>query len=230
MKPCDSWKKKSIPRLSTMILESKINSTVGQWHISSSKVCICRGWTEVYARPVCSSEFVHNYTTFQTKQIADIAFPFFGYLKLKLMSNTHTPHILSVGYMCVCVCVRTRVCVCLPEALWVGEPGSAGTHSCFMGLFQEELLNLFMFMCVCVRVCVCVRTSALMYKAGCWSSLAGTLIIYSSALTLHSSGLGATTTYLQHLSYQKTGSDVSLSSLTQHSDLTLHILRNWSSS
>lgn len=45
----------------------------------------------------------------------------------------------------VCVCVRARVCVCLQEALRVGEPGSAGTHSCCMVPFQEELLDLFVF-------------------------------------------------------------------------------------
>lgn len=67
-------KKKSIPGLSAVILESKINATVGQGHISSSNACTRRGWTEVDARPVCLSQFVHNYTTFQTKQITDISF------------------------------------------------------------------------------------------------------------------------------------------------------------
>lgn len=41
----------------------------------------------------------------------------------------------------------------------MGEPGCAGAHSCFMGLFQEELLDLFVFTCsqfVCQRVSVCM--------------------------------------------------------------------------
>lgn len=67
-------RKKNIPGLSAVILESKINATVGQGHISSGNACARRGWTEVDARPVCSSQFVHNYTTFQTKQITDILF------------------------------------------------------------------------------------------------------------------------------------------------------------
>lgn len=77
------------------------------------------------------------------------------------MNNIQIQHGVCV---CVCLCVWAWLCVCLPEALWVGEPGSAGTHSCFMGLFQEELLDLFMFTCsqfvwarVCVCVCVCMR-------------------------------------------------------------------------
>lgn len=61
----------------------------------------------------------------------------------------------SVWY--VYQCVRAWVCVCLREAQWVGESGSAGTHSCFMVLFQEELLDLLVFtgsQFVCLRVCV----------------------------------------------------------------------------
>lgn len=65
----------------------------------------------------------------------------------------------SVWY--VYQCVRAWVCVCLREAQWVGESGSAGTHSCFMVLFQEELLDLLVFtgsqfvcLCVCVYLCL----------------------------------------------------------------------------
>lgn len=54
-------------------------------------------------------------------------------------------------------CVRAWVCVWPREAQWVGESGSAGTHSCFMVLFQEELLDLLVFtgsQFVCLRVCI----------------------------------------------------------------------------
>lgn len=61
---------------------------------------------------------------------------------------------LSVGCFWS-ACEGTRVCVCLREAQWVGESGSAGTHSCLMVLFQEELLDLCVFtgsqfVCLCI--------------------------------------------------------------------------------
>lgn len=52
----------------------------------------------------------------------------------------------------------------------MGEPGSAGTHSCFMVPFQEELLNLFVFtgsQFVRLRTCACVCASA--RRRGCRS-------------------------------------------------------------
>lgn len=44
----------------------------------------------------------------------------------------------------------------------MGESGSAGTHSCFMVLFQEARLDLLVFtgsQFVCVCVCVCIFAS-----------------------------------------------------------------------
>lgn len=49
----------------------------------------------------------------------------------------------------------------------MGESGSAGTHSCFMGLFQEELLDLLVFTGIHF-VSVCIFT--LMCQAGCRSA------------------------------------------------------------
>lgn len=79
----------------------------------------------------------------------------------------------------------------------MGEPGSAGTHSCFMVPFQEELLDLFVFtgsqfVCLraCTRACACVRASARL--CGCGSSGA-------DLLSLSSASLGSTGAYLQHL-------------------------------
>lgn len=75
------------------------------------------------------------------------------------------------GWECVVflsVCVRAWVCVCLWEAQWVGESGSAGTHSCFMVLFQEELLDLCVFtgsQFVCLSLCIFASTG----YVGCWS-------------------------------------------------------------
>lgn len=49
----------------------------------------------------------------------------------------------------------------------MGEPGSAGTHSCCMVPFQEELLDLFVFTGSQI---VRERARARMRKAGRWSN------------------------------------------------------------
>lgn len=147
------------------------------------------------------------------------------------MNNIQIQHGVCVcvcGHGCVFACQRpceweSQALLGLTAASWGCSRKSCWICSCLLAA------SLCGRVCVCVSVCVCA--SARMYKAGCWSSRVGSLMIYSSALTLCCSGLVATTTYMQHLTYKKIGSDVSLSSPTQlHSDLTLRILRNWSSS
>lgn len=140
--------------------------------------------------------------------------------------------------MCLCVFVCVGMVVCLPakgpvsgraRLCWDSQLLHGAVPGRAVGFVHVYLQPVCVGACVCVSVCVCA--SARMYKAGCWSSRVGSLMIYSSALTLICSGLVATTTYMQHLTYKKIGSDVSLSSPTQlHSDLTLRILGNWSSS
>lgn len=56
----------------------------------------------------------------------------------------------------------------------MGESASAGTHSCFMVLFQEELLDLLVFtgsqfvgLCVCLCISVRLGVGPLLFGHSC---------------------------------------------------------------
>lgn len=84
----------------------------------------------------------------------------------------------------------------------MGEPGSAGTHSCFMVPFQEELLDLFMF--TGSQLCACARARARVHvpQLGC-AGVRPVALISSASL----SSTGAYLQYLQKDAADKIGGD-----------------------